>query len=125
EKIAEGQTSILQNKVQGGQPLFLSDIIYATLAGDMLAIELVEEVGFTLGKYIAGLINLLNPEMVIIGGLMAKTGDYLMLPIQSAIRKYSLNLIGSDTTLRLTQLGESAGVVGACMLARSKMLGII
>jgi predicted NBD/HSP70 family sugar kinase len=63
--------------------------------------------------------------MVIIGGLMAKTGDYLMLPIQSAIRKYSLNLIGSDTTLRLTQLGESAGVVGACMLARSKMLGII
>ena len=99
EKIAEGQSSILQNKVKAGQEILLSDIIYATLAGDMLSIELVEEVGFTLGKHIAGFINLLNPEMVIVGGLLSKTGDYLMLPIQSAIRKYSLNLIGNDTTL--------------------------
>ncbi|MBN2765776.1 MAG: ROK family transcriptional regulator [Paludibacteraceae bacterium] len=125
EKITQGHSTILQKKVQSGQEIFLSDIIYATLAGDMLSIELVEEVGFTLGKHIAGLINLLNPELVIIGGLLSKTGEYLMLPIQSAIRKYSLSLIGGDTVLKQTQLGESAGVVGACMLARSKMLHLI
>lgn len=122
EKIADGHTTILQHKVQNGQDILLSDIIYATLAGDMLSIELVEEVGFTIGKHIAGLINLFNPELVIVGGFLSKTGDYLMLPIQSAIRKYSLSLIGDDCTLRLSQLGESAGVIGACMLARSKML---
>lgn len=125
EKINEGHTTILQHKVQSGQELFLSDIIHATLAGDMLAIELVEEVGYTLGKHIAGLINLMNPETVVIGGILSKAGDYLMLPIQSAIRKYSLNLIGGDTELKITQLGDSVGVVGACMLARSKMLRLI
>lgn len=122
EKIAEGYTSILEKKVHNGQEIQLSDIIHATLAGDMLAIELVEEVGFTLGKHIAGLINIFNPELVILGGLLSKTGDYLMLPIQTAIRKYALSLIGNDCTLKLSQLGESAGVIGACMLARSKML---
>lgn len=122
EKISEGHSSILQKNVELGQEIRLNDIISATLSGDMLAIELVEEVGHTLGKHVAGLINLFNPEVVVIGGLLSETGDYLMIPIQSAIRKYSLSLIAGDTTLKLSQLGKSAGVVGACMLARSKML---
>lgn len=125
EKIAQGNSSILQKKYQAEQEITLQDIIHATLAGDMLAIELVEEVGFTLGKHIASILNLLNPELVVIGGLLSKTGDYIMLPVQSAIRKYSLPLIGSDTKVVLSQLGESAGVVGACMLARSKTLHLI
>lgn len=124
EKITEGHSTVLQKKVSEGKDILLSDIISATLSGDMLAIELVEEVGLTLGKHVAGLINLFNPDLVIIGGLLSETGDYLMIPIQTAIRKYSLSLIAGDTTLKLSQLGASAGVVGACMLARSKMLNL-
>lgn len=124
EKIADGHSSVLQKKVEEGQEILLSDIISATLSGDMLAIELVEEVGLTLGKHVAGLINLFNPDLVVIGGSLSETGDYLMIPIQTAIRKYSLSLIAGDTTLKLSQLGASAGVVGACMLARSKMLNL-
>ena len=48
-----------------------------------------------------------------------------MLPIKSGIRKYSLNLVGKDTTIKTSKLGLNAGVVGACMLARSKMFNLI
>lgn len=125
EKIAEGNSSILEKRIKNGEVIIQEDIIEAALKEDMLAIELIEEVGNTLGKHIAGLINLFNPELVIIGGVVALTGDYLLLPIRSAVKKYSLNLVSKDTTIKLSKLGDKAGVVGACMLARSKMLGLI
>ncbi len=125
EKIAEGNSSILEKRIKKGEAIIQEDIIDAALKEDMLAIELIEEVGNTLGKHIAGLINLFNPELVIIGGVIALTGDYLLLPIKSAVKKYSLNLVSKDTTIKLSKLGDKAGVIGACMLARSKMLGII
>lgn len=125
EKIEEGNTSILQKRIKKGNTIIQEDIIDAALKEDMLAIELIEEVGNTLGKHIAGLINLFNPELVIIGGVVALTGDYLLMPIKSAVKKYSLNLVNKDTVIKLSKLGDKAGVVGACMLARSKMLGLI
>ena len=88
---------------------------------DLLCIELTEEIGQKLGRYLAGLINLLNPELVVIGGVLAQTGDYILQPIKSAVRKYSLNLVNKDSAIVLSKLQEKAGVVGACMLARSKM----
>ncbi|NDP21633.1 MAG: ROK family transcriptional regulator [Paludibacter sp.] len=125
EKVAEGNTTSLDKKIKKGEAIIQEDILEAALKEDMLAIELIEEVGNTLGKHIAGLINLFNPELVIIGGAVALTGDYLLLPIKSAIKKYSLNLVSKDTAIKLSKLGDRAGVVGACMLARSKMLGLI
>ena len=125
EKIAEGNSSILEKRIKKGETIIQEDILEAAMKEDMLAIELIEEVGNTLGRHIAGLINLFNPELVIIGGVVALTGDYLLLPIKSAIKKYSLNLVSKDTSIKLSKLGDKAGVVGACMLARSKMLGLI
>lgn len=125
EKIAEGNTSLLEKRIKNGETITQEDILDAAMKEDMLAIELIEEVGNTLGRHIAGLINLFNPELVIIGGVVALTGDYLLLPIKSAIKKYSLNLVSKDTAIKLSKLADKAGVVGACMLARSKMLGLI
>jgi transcriptional regulator of PTS gene len=125
ERVTEGNSSILEKKIKKGESITQEDIINAALKEDMLAIELVEEVGYTLGKHIAGLINLFNPELVIIGGVLAMTEDYLLLPIRSAVKKYSLNLVSKDTTIKLSKLGDKAGVVGACMLARGKMLGTV
>lgn len=124
-QIANGSSSVLQKKTQKGENLMLDDIIKAAMKGDLLAIELIEEVGNTLGKHIAGLINLLNPELVVLGGTVAQAGDYLLFPVKSAIRKYALNLVGGDTAVRISKLGDTAGVIGACMLARSKMLHIV
>jgi glucokinase-like ROK family protein len=125
EKMNEGNSTILDKKKNKGETITHEDVLNAAMQEDMLAIELIEEVGTTLGKYIAGLINLFNPELVIIGGSVARTGDYFLLPIKSAVKKYSLNFVSKDTVIKLSKLGDKAGVIGACLLARSKMLGIV
>lgn len=125
EKLENGEISILSEKYEKGEEFHLKDIIDAALRDDTMAIELIEDVGITLGKATAGLINIFNPELVVIGGMMAQAGDYFFLPFQSSIKKYSLNLVSSDSTIKLSKLGDKAGIIGACMLARSKTVGLI
>ena len=120
--VHEGKLSILSAKIKEDESsLTLYDIVDATNKEDLLCIELTEEIGQKLGRYLAGLINLLNPELVIIGGVLAQTGDYILQPIRSAVRKYSLNLVNKDSAIILSKLQEKAGVTGACMLARKKL----
>lgn len=125
ERKAQGCTSILWDMMEEHGEFLLSDFVEAVLREDVLAIEIVEHIGFVLGRWVAGLINLLNPEMVILGGPLSATQDYLRLPVQSAIRKYSLNLVNQDTQLVVSKLGIRGGLIGACMLSRSRLLGMI
>ncbi len=125
EKLAEGRASILSDTLKKNGCITLDDIILALNEEDVLAIEVIEEIGRTLGRAIAGLINLFNPELVVIGGKVSAAKDYLMLPIKSAVQKHSLNMINRDTTIKLSKLGKKCGPIGACMLSRSKMLGLL
>lgn len=125
EKLREGRVSTLSDKYNRGEEISLEDILDALQKEDVLAIEIMESVGHTLGKAIAGLINMFNPELIVLGGTLAIAKDYLMLPIKSAINKYSLMLVSKDTDIKLSKLGEKTGVIGACMLARSKSLDLL
>ena len=68
---------------------------------------------------------LFNPELVVIGGLLASASEYLRLPVMSAIQKYTLNIISRDTEIKFSSLGEQAGAMGAYMIARSRLLEIL
>lgn len=125
EKLSEGRSSTLSEKYNKGEKIHIEDIIEAANEEDVLAIEVIEEIGFTLGKAVAGLINLFNPELIVIGGNVAQTKEYLLLPLKSAIQKHSLNIINSDTSIKLSKLGAKAGTIGSCMLSRSKLLGLL
>ena len=121
ERIKNGESSILTEQVKDIDNLTLTDIIKATNLEDPLCIEIVEEIGTILGRYIAGLINLFNPELVIVGGQVAETDGFILLPIRSAVRKYSLNLVNKDSQIVLSKLKNKAGIIGACMVARSRV----
>lgn len=123
ERIGKGESSILSKRTIENPPT-LDEIITAVNKEDLLCIEIVEEIGQKLGRQIAGLISIFNPELVIIGGTLSSTGDYIVQPIKTAIRKYSLNLVNKDATVTVSKLKDKAGVVGACMLARSRMFEI-
>ena len=123
ERIGSGESSILSKRTAENPPT-LDEIITAVNKEDLLCIEIVEEIGQKLGRQIAGLISIFNPELVIIGGTLSSTGDYIVKPIKTAIRKYSLNLVNKDATVTISKLKDKAGVVGACMLARSRMFEI-
>lgn len=122
ERIRNGENSILSSRMDNEKdPITLDEIIATVNKEDLLCIEIVEEIGQKLGKQIAGLINLFNPELVIIGGTLSLTGDYITQPIKTAIRKYSLNLVNKDSVVLTSKLKDRAGIVGACMLARSRI----
>jgi predicted NBD/HSP70 family sugar kinase len=100
----------------------LEHIIEAALNDDILSIELIAEMGEKLGRGVALLINLYNPELIILGGSLSAAGDYLILPMKSSINKYSLSIVNNDARLKLTKLKEKAGVIGACLLVQNKIL---
>lgn len=121
ERYNNGEQTFLSDAIESGKEITLEDFIDATNHEDMLCIELAEELGHELGKNIAGLINIFNPEVVIIGGILSQLGDYVLLPIKTAVRKHSLNLVNRDTTIKLSVLKDRAGIIGACMMARSRI----
>ncbi len=124
ERVKNGSNTILQKQIEDGAPLLLEDIIRAAQEEDVLAIEIIEEIGNKLGKSVSGLINLFNPELLVIGGTVSLVGDYIMLPIRSAVKRYSLNLVNKDTEIKISKLGDKAGAIGAGLFARERMLGI-
>jgi predicted NBD/HSP70 family sugar kinase len=124
QRVRNGESSILSKQIKANELVTLDDVIVAVNKEDILCIEIVEEIGQKLGKQIAGLINIFNPELVIIGGTLSLTEDYITQPIKTAIRKYSLNLVNKDSVIKTSKLKEKAGIVGACMLARSRMFEI-
>ena len=125
EKIKLGSTSSVLKKNKKVEDITLTDLILAAQNEDVLIIELLAELGENLGKGLAVLINVFNPELIIIGGTLSETGEYLKLPIKSSINKYSLSLVNADTELKLSKLGEKAGIIGACLLAKNKALSFI
>ena len=126
EKLESGRASSLAAKYKAEGKVNLNDIFAAIRSEDILAIETVEKIGTNLGKGLAGLINIFNPELVVIGGKVAiAAGDYLMLPIRSAVKRHVLNIANQDTTIKLTQLNKKAAPFGASLLVRSRMLGIL
>ncbi|MBP5374228.1 MAG: ROK family transcriptional regulator [Bacteroidales bacterium] len=126
EQLRSGSASSLVPKFKEEGRVNLNDIFAAIKQEDTVAIEAVETLGTNLGKGLAGLINIFNPELVVIGGKVAMAaGDYLMLPIRTAIRRHVLNIANKDTSIRLSKLKTTAAPLGAAMLVRSRMLGIL
>lgn len=124
EKLKSGRRSSLSKIYKENGNLDLSEILQAVQDGDVLAIECIGEIGEMLGRGIAGVINIFNPGLVIIGGRLIVGKDHLLLPVRTVVNKYSMARVASDTKIRLSTLGRKATVLGDCLLARKKLLGI-
>ena len=124
EKLKAGRRSSLSKIYKDNGNLDLSEILQAVQDGDVLAIECIGEIGEMLGRGIAGVINIFNPGLVIIGGRLIVGKDHLLLPVRTVVNKYSMARVASDTKIRLSTLGRKATVLGDCLLARKKLLGI-
>ena len=123
EKILEGKTSILSDKVLNKkEELSLQDILDAIAKEDVLSLATLQHIADELGKQLAGIINIFNPEVLVIGGEMSVTGDYLTLPVNMGIKKHSLNIMNEDSQIVTSELKDLAGVMGACLMARHRLL---
>lgn len=84
--------------------------------GDPVAKRIFEIIGEYIGIGLTSVINLLNPERVIIGGGVAESGELLLGPIRKTIKERAMVVAGNAVEIVPAQLGNSAGVIGASML---------
>jgi predicted NBD/HSP70 family sugar kinase len=122
EAIAEGK----QSKVvlDDNSPILQHHAIItgAVKLEDTLCIDLITKQSENMGRYLSILLNIFNPDLLVVGGDFAQLGDFALLPIQSALKKYSLGLVNRDMKLKKSTLGRRAGVIGACCVIKEKML---
>jgi glucokinase len=94
----------------------------AALDGDTVSVAILAEVGRRLGEGIAGLVNVLDPEIVVVGGGVVAAGDLVLGPARSAFR-LAVEAVDRrpDVSLVGAELGNDAGMVGAATLALESM----
>ena len=88
----------------------------AAEAGDPVAKRIFEKMGYYIGMGLTSVINLLNPEKIIIGGGVAECGELLLDPIKRTINERAMKVQREAVEIVPAELGNSAGVIGASML---------
>ncbi|MVM41469.1 ROK family protein [Spirosoma sp. HMF3257] len=110
--ILAGQVSKLAAFYHTVDQIDIDEIINAAHKGDSYAIDVLHETGFQLGKGLAIAINLFNPEVIIVDGILSKAATFILNTIEQAISKYCLSDFRNDLTIEITQLDGTAKWLG-------------
>jgi predicted NBD/HSP70 family sugar kinase len=120
--IQNGNLSLINELVQNNlEKIDISVVIQAANHGDQFAISLFTEAGYWLGRGISYLIQIFDPELIIIGGRVAEASQFIIAPIQQAIHTYSNRDISNNTEIKFSELGSKAGTVGVAAYALEKL----
>jgi glucokinase len=121
--VIDGIATSLRER-SGGDPEQVTGpmVTGAALDGDTASVAILAEVGRRLGEGIAGLVNVLDPEIVVVGGGVVAAGDLVLGPARSAFR-LAVEAVDRrpDVSLVGAELGNDAGMVGAATLALESM----
>jgi len=112
-------TGIVKNRLSDITPELLTQ---AASKGDPFAKRKWEEMGRHVGNALVGVVNLLNPELIIIGGGMAEAWDFISGSIKKTIKKNAMEVQGKAVKIVKARLGNDAGVIGAAELVKRNML---
>ena len=118
EAVRAGENSALKAKVLGNEPLDSRHVLAAADAGDALATRIWDESCEYLALGIVNLRHLLNPELVVLAGGLAKAGARLLRPVSAHFQRLSWSIAPDAPRIALATLGEKAGTIGAAALAR-------
>ena len=122
EGIQKGKLSLISELVQNNlEKIDISVVIQAANQGDQFAISLFAGVGHWLGRGISYLIQIFDPELIIIGGRVAEASQFILAPVQQAINTYCNRDISNNTEIKFSELGSKAGTVGVAAYALEKL----
>jgi glucokinase len=125
ESLAEGlarqdDQGILADHLQRGEGRIIERVFSAARAGDAATKAMLSERAHYMGIALANLVNVLNPELIVLGGILAQGQDLLLPEIEATMRQRSFANLGERVQLRITSFGWQAGVVGAAALALNR-----
>jgi glucokinase len=99
-------------------------VVYeAARRGDMIAREVVRDTARFLGTGLSNLINIFNPDTVVLAGGVTQAGEALMLPLQAEVKRRAFKSSVDSCRIVLGSLPMSAGVVGAVATFKERVLG--
>lgn len=116
EKLKEGVDSSLNDIILDNIELAAKKIIEAAQRGDKFAIESISDAAYNIGRGVAILIHLLNPELIVISGLGSIAGKVWIAPILQAINEHCIPKIAEHVEVKISSLGYSAELRGALAL---------
>ena len=124
EGLEAGATSLLPSLVDGDLSRLTAETVYeAIVTGDVYAKEVMRETAKFLGTGLANLINLLNPDMIVISGGVTRAGEHLLEPLRAEVRRRAFRKGFETCEIVVSELGGMAGVVGAAATFRVERCG--
>lgn len=116
QELANGVSSRLAQTFQDQSQLPGDHFLEAARDGDPLAVSILSEASFLIGKGLATLIHIMNPEIIVLGGRGAKAGKILMAPVQQAINEFCIQRLADQTTITVSQMADQSELLGAAIL---------
>ncbi|MGO2540523.1 MAG: ROK family transcriptional regulator [Specibacter sp.] len=112
-------TAVMIELLSRGEPatLTVQEIIKRAKAGDAATLRVIDDAGMSVGKAMANVANMINPEMIVVGGPLAPLGETLLNPIRRGLIRHAVPAIGEGTAVVMSSLGDRAEALGAISLA--------
>lgn len=124
EGLEAGSESVLTEMVAGRLDEISAATVYEAAArGDAYANECIRETAKFLGAGVANIINILNPEMVVIAGGVTRAGDHLFTPLRAEVRRRAFRSAEERCRIVAAELPGTAGVVGAAAVFKDERMG--
>jgi len=120
EGIKNGKLSYIKELPETHYEQACEIIIAAAKKGDKFAIEILSDAGYQIGRGLAVLIHLLNPEIIILSGRGSLAGKLWQAPIQQALNEHCIPRLASGTEIQMSQLGHDAELIGAAALVMER-----
>ncbi|MHC5248259.1 ROK family glucokinase [Enterococcus sp. LJL90] len=109
--------SQLKANLDDGQAVTSKDVFEAAQGDDPFALMVVDRVCFFLGLACGNLGNTLNPASIVLGGGVSAAGEFLRIRVENYFKEFTFPQVRESTQIKLAQLGNDAGVIGAASLA--------
>lgn len=92
------------------------DVVGLVRAGNTQAVQLIRQAGREVGDVLAAIVNFFNPAVIVIGGDIAEAGEHVLAGVREVIYRRSLPLATQHLSIRTSELGDRAGVIGAAVM---------
>ena len=120
EKLREGKTSQLTSLAKGKfEDITAREIEQAARNGDELANQVIERAAKYLGIGLANVVNIFNPEAVVIGGGISNLGELILAPARRVVKERAFPISAQTARIVRAELGEESGIIGAAVYASS------
>ena len=113
----DGTSPDLARVLASGEHISAIHVGQAAQLGDPVSMEIMSQSGRLIGQVVASLANMLNPSQIVLSGSVAQTSDILLAAVREAVYRDSHPLVTRDLTIGASQLGSSAGLIGAATVA--------